>query len=191
LLVPFGRRLVWQSGASTFRADGRGQFVDVEGRPVALPPEASVSIAHPLALAPELRAAWTLALGEQPFPQLARVVTVVTPDERDDKAWHGASGAEVPTATMKGKTARLGWRRGDTSGGYINDFWKAFPFADVVAHIAVDEMPVALDMSATCTLRELYFLRPGAGRLPLGEVHPIALSEAVAEVQALAGRGGT
>jgi hypothetical protein len=191
LLVPFAHRLVWTTepaGRTTFRVDADGAFVDAANARVELPDDATIGIAHPLVLDDATRAAWAAVLPTQPFAQLARPATQPNAEERDASAWHGVDGAEMPTRTMKGQTARLGWRRGDTTGGYVGTYWKAFPFADVVAHLSLDEMPVVLDMSATCTVRELRFHRAGVGDLRLGDVHPIAFSEAVADAYVLAGK---
>ena len=188
LLAPFARRLVWIAGSTSFRADASGSPVGADGKPVTVPDDAVVAIAHPLQLGDAERAAWAAALPSQPFNQLGRAVTRVTPEEMGEQEWFGVEGSEASTRAIKGQAARLGWRRGDTSGGYIQTFWKSFLGGELVAHLSMEDMPVALDMSRSATVHELYFIRPGAGRLALGDVDPIAFSEAVAGAYALAGK---
>lgn len=199
LLQPFARRLVFgrygAGGAleASFRARADGVLVDATGAEVALTDDAAVGMVHPLELEPEALDAWravVAAEGAPPFPQLERPVHRVSDEERELEACYGWVGASVGTGQIKRMTERLGWRRGDSSGGWIHDYYLAFPLAEVVARIALEEMPVVLELSATARLGLLRFSTRAASRrlLRLDEVPARVYSETLSSLEKLAGQ---
>ncbi|MGW4383490.1 DUF4132 domain-containing protein [Kitasatospora sp. NPDC004531] len=131
LLSRLARRLVWSTTEGTtetdtepgtetaFRLTADGTFTDVHDHPFALPEEAVVRLPHPLHLDVP---AWTALFAKhqlnQPFPQLARPVAALTPDEADGHRLHRFEGAKVPAGTLLGLTKR-GWQRNDVSDNGI------------------------------------------------------------------------
>src|SRR6185295_10930552 len=105
-----------------------------------------VGIAHPLELGEAAVAAWTARLAADgvvaPFPQLERVVTSVDAADAAAESWCGLVGVSAATSRIKGAAERNGWRRGDTSHGMIQEYYKSFALADVVARIGMTDMPV-------------------------------------------------
>ncbi len=199
LLRPYARRLIFgryaPGGAleASFRARADGVLVDAAGAEVSLADDAAVGLVHPLELAPEALEAWRARLaaeGAPPFAQLERPMHRVSEEERELEACFGWVGVSVETGRLKGAALRLGWRRGDSSGGWIHDYYMAFPLAEVVARIALEEMPVALELSASARLGALSFTpREGPRRaLRLGEVPALVYSETLSSLERLAGQ---
>jgi hypothetical protein len=198
LLRPFARRLVFGRYApgeleASFRARADGALVDAAGAEVTLADDAEVGIAHPLELAPEALEAWRARIageGAPPFPQLERPVHRVSDEERELEACYGWTGVSADTRHVKRMAERLGWRRGDSSGGWIHDYYKAFALSDVVARIALEEMPVVLELSGSARLGALSFAPRSAPRRPLrlGAVPTLVYSETLADLEKLAGQ---
>jgi len=195
LLRPFAARLVFGAYAPTgeprltFRAPSPDALVGPDGAAVTLPGDASVRIVHALDLTDDQRQEWRLALEsagiEQPFKQLDRPALRLPPGQEDMDAFLGFHGAQVDVARVKGSTSRLGWLRGDSSGGMIASYVKSFPWADLVATLSLDGMPVVLDAGSVATIGDLRFRRAGApgAFLRLGDIPPRVLSEVLAECQ--------
>jgi len=169
----------------------------VEGAPVPLPDDARVGLLHPLAAPPGVVAAWKERLAARgvtpPFVQLERPVLGVPAELREREEYPELIGVPVEVGRMKSTTARLAWRRGDTSGGTVNDYWKAFPLAGLVARLFVDDMPIVLELGGSARLGRLVFERrePAHQRLKLGEVPALIVSETLADLQKISGRAPT
>jgi hypothetical protein len=200
LLIPFSIRLVWgahdpESGAllASFRALEDGSLRDAGSAEVALPDPSLVGIVHPLALEAAELSAWKEALGRSgitpPFPQLDRPVLRIGPELREMDAYCELAGAVSSPEHVKRTAARLSWRRGDTSGGMINDYWKTFPLAKVLARIYLEGMPTVLDFSTSVRFDRLVFSPVGEPirRLRLGEIPENILSETLQELHRLCG----
>ncbi len=113
--------LVWgayQDGALAFAfaVDGNGQAIDLAGKSLQLPSDASYGIVHPIELTTSERAAWRERIGEQPFEQLAR--TVHSADDAHDCEHKLLTILQrvVPTAGLLA-LQRRGWRRGESPQG--------------------------------------------------------------------------
>jgi len=79
LLRPWVERLVWRAGEDlTFRVDEDGELLDVDDEPARLPADASIGLAHPLAMGAELTTRWAERFADyeltQPLAQLGRPV---------------------------------------------------------------------------------------------------------------------
>lgn len=105
-VAELGRRLVWAvfagSGEVTgsFRVELDGSVVDAADRPVELPEDALVGVAHPLHLGPALdswRDSFVRNGLRQPFEQLERAVYRWTPDEADSDRLPRFAGRRVAT----------------------------------------------------------------------------------------------
>ncbi len=196
LLRPFAQGLVWTAmlggqSLGTFRAHEDGSLLDAGGGPFSLPDDAHVAMAHPLDLDPAHLAGWKANLEAsgmpQPFPQLDRPVHRLSPDLGDMTEYCELMGREVTPEHLKRVSERLSWRRGDTSGGMVNNYWKAFPLTGLEVRIYVEGMGVSLDVSTTARLRQVVFAPVGqpVQRLRLSEVPAPVMSETLGEVRKL------
>lgn len=100
--------LVWTApGAGSFRGTP-GALVDVEGAPVALPPDARVRLWHPAAATPAERDAWRAQVWRerlaQPFPQVFR--------EHYAPGDDGFTGAVLDATQLVGVARAQGWTPG-------------------------------------------------------------------------------
>ncbi|MEW2352605.1 DUF4132 domain-containing protein [Spirillospora sp. NPDC029432] len=113
LVRHIARRLVWTSGATSFRIAEDGTLADIADDAFALPPDARVRIAHPVLLGDEV-AEWTRTFADyeilQPFPQLGRPVHALTAAERGSGRLERFEGVTVPPGAVLG-LARRGWDR--------------------------------------------------------------------------------
>ncbi|GAA0928258.1 hypothetical protein GCM10009558_041010 [Virgisporangium aurantiacum] len=110
------RRLVWTTDTGgSFRVAEDGTYADASDDTYALPPDASVAVAHPVGLGPATKA-WAEVFTDyeilQPFPQLGRETFALTDAERAATSLERWSGRIVPTGTLLG-LERRGWRRAD------------------------------------------------------------------------------
>ncbi|MEW2353883.1 DUF4132 domain-containing protein [Spirillospora sp. NPDC029432] len=119
LLWHLVRRLVWtaESGGTTtaFRLAEDRTFADADDDAITLPPDSTISLAHPLTLG-TATAAWSALFADyeilQPFPQLGRTVHELAEHERAAASLPRFEGLVVPVGKVLGLTRR-GWRRGE------------------------------------------------------------------------------
>jgi hypothetical protein len=90
--------------------------IDVRGKPLELPLDATYGVVHPAELSDAERAAWAKRLPSQPFPQLAREVFAATTVADCQKKLAKLVSRVVPTARLL-ELQRHGWRRGDSPQG--------------------------------------------------------------------------
>ncbi|HEX4456212.1 MAG TPA: DUF4132 domain-containing protein [Kofleriaceae bacterium] len=113
--------LVWgayRDGALAFpfAVTADGNAVDLAGKSLQLPSDATYGIVHPIELTASARAAWRERIGEQPFEQLARAVHSAE-DARDcERKLSAILQRMVPTAGLLA-LQRRGWRRGESPQG--------------------------------------------------------------------------
>ncbi|MFC8722429.1 DUF4132 domain-containing protein [Kitasatospora sp. NPDC057198] len=177
---------------TAFRIAEDGTFADVRDEPFDLPADAVVRLAHPALLGTDL-ALWaelfTDYLVIQPFPQLGRPVSVLTPDER---AADRLERFEERTAPAEALRALL--RRG-------NGWAVSNPDQNGLRRLLYRRLPGGLRLSVTFdpglhhepsstrpeqTLREVWLgTRPGAYRLRAGHQRPFAELDAVTACELL------
>src|ERR1700761_2544866 len=112
------RRLVWVSEIDDVREGFRVAedltLADVADDAFALPPAATVRLAHPLTWPQQGLAGWVEIFADyeigQPFPQLGRVIHELTDEERATYRLRRFEGRTVPVGRILGLTAH-GWRR--------------------------------------------------------------------------------
>ncbi|WP_158702570.1 DUF4132 domain-containing protein [Kitasatospora sp. MMS16-BH015] len=125
------RRLLWCSAGTAFRVAEDGRYLDLHGRALTLPEDATVLLPHPLQLGPAL-AAWTAlftAQGlSQPFPQLARPTHAFTLEEAAGHRLHRFEGHTVPVGRLLALLKR-GWQRGEQDGNGMEG-WISKPLPD-------------------------------------------------------------
>ncbi|HEX9296147.1 MAG TPA: DUF4132 domain-containing protein [Polyangiaceae bacterium] len=215
LLVPFAVRLVWarydESGRRTlaFRALEDRTLTTANNEPCELPQTGTVGIVHPLELSESELVAWKSHLVdhevEPPFPQLDRDVERVDPNRRAVRILRDYSGTRLNAMTFKGRAERLGWTRGSvTDGGGIGSYMKYFPGAGVDVILKLDGFFIGAGLDADGTLTDACFVKTGSVQVgsyvydepkteedrrivALGDVPPIAYSEAVGDLKRIAG----
>lgn len=216
LLFPFAHRLVWaaydKSGSpmGTFRALEDRTLADVKDAPLTLAGGSVVGIAHPLELEPSVRQAWLTHLSdyniETPFPQMARPLVLPKPDQRTTKFHTALVGTSINGMTFKGRAEKRGWTRGSVcDAGGITAYVKTFPAANVDVFLILDGMYVGIDMYTDITLDRAFFVRHGSVKtgsyvydepadekdprlVAFGDVLAIAFSEAMSDLQKIAGQ---
>ena len=118
LIRHLARSFVWgayrqRELALVFGIGDDGSTVDVRGKHVELPSDATYGLVHPIELSPDERDAWRVRLHDQPFEQLARAVHA--PDDCQgtlETAVHHIVATSKLLALL-----RRGWDRGESPQG--------------------------------------------------------------------------
>ncbi|MEV5825621.1 DUF4132 domain-containing protein [Spirillospora sp. NPDC052242] len=192
LMRHIARRLVWSAGPGAFRIAEDGTFADVRDDAFVLPPDASVSLPHPLLI--DDRAAWAEVFADyeilQPFPQLGRVVHEPSPDERASSRLTRFEGAHVPNGPLFG-LVRAGWVLGEKeTGGYRRDV--ALELAEK-RHLTVHIEPgIRVLTPEDAPVQEIVRVRLGTSRyagddVTLDDLGPVLASEVLATLTKLTG----
>lgn len=219
LLLPFAVRLVWghydESGRrlGLFRALEDRSLTTREDEPYGLPDGGAVGMVHPLELDEAERLAWRNHLAdyeiEPPFPQLEREVVAVQPEQAAAKVYRELTGTSINAMTFKGRAERLGWSRGSVvDAGGISSYYKSFPAAGVDVFLGTEGLYIGIDMDTDITLGDVTFVRRGtvkvgsytydepsgaedARAVALGEAPPVVFSQAMGDLQKIAGKKQT
>ena len=195
------RRLVWGSYdakgklQNTFVVDEEGALMDADLGKTAIQ-GAFVGLVHPIELDPEARGKWGTVLGDfqiiQPFHQLARGAHAPKPGDRDVMT-------DIPTGALEpakfhGVMNRLGWMKGAPEYTTVRSFYKHFTGLGVFGIVEIapgmsvqgwDKDPQKVTAARFATEPPGYEGKlPNA--LPLRDVSPIAVSEVLHDVAALA-----
>ena len=213
LLRPLAPNLVWgvvdpagDGYTVLFRPLEDGTLTDAEDEPVELPAEGRIRLAHPLELDEATRETWLAHLADYevtpPFPQLTRPTLRVEPAERDARWWDRYRGYVMNGGALKRRYQQAGWQH--ITGRHYT-IWKAFPAAGVEAVLETPGLALGYEHYCKAALKQLGFVPAGTLQrggyihesfgdddpqlLPLGEVPPVAFSEAAADVQTFAAVG--
>lgn len=197
LLVTFARRLVWGAYSPdgtllmTFRTAEDRTLLSRDDE-VKLPSNARVGVVHPLDVSDAERTAWATHFGDyeiiQPFDQLGRALSKVDPAERDATHTARFAAEKFKSGVIRDMLVRGGWKRDDDF--LRRTYERRFPGHGVVAIVTMDpgvEAGMATYDTLDQTIPSIEF-RAVAGRgksrtaMPLGEVPPVAFSEAVLDV---------
>jgi hypothetical protein len=118
LLGHLARRLVYGTGDKTFRIAEDGTYADADDHAIALDEKARVVIVHPAKLDEGVRSRWQQILDDyqvmQPFPQVARELIVLPPEEMSGTVTRRFEGRHVKGAAFYGLRKR-GWECNYTS----------------------------------------------------------------------------
>ncbi|HKB49306.1 MAG TPA: DUF4132 domain-containing protein, partial [Ktedonobacterales bacterium] len=203
--------------ALLFRLREDGTLVDATDQPLALPARGQVLLAHPLELPPDALAAWREHFADrdlaQPFVQLDRTALQLAETECGAHWWTLYEGYVVKASELRRAAQHAGWEVDDPKDGGHSVMWKLFPAAGVEAVLETEFVWSGAERYVSTPLIRLGFLPLGAVRhgpeldgdnsdgvpslargsqsqlLALGEVPPIAFSEAAADVAAFARLG--
>jgi hypothetical protein len=138
------RQVVWSWTATgparggTFRALEDGTLTDVDDAAVDLPDGARVAVAHPLAVAPEVAAAWKRHLADYEvaplFGQFDRPPLSLPEANAQDQRIADRKGFLIEAFKLRGRATKLGWSRGQAEdGGWFHVYRKHFPAAGITA----------------------------------------------------------
>jgi hypothetical protein len=213
LMTNLVRRLVWggydAAGklARTFRVTEEKDYAGSDDRALSLKDVATVGIVHPLHLSEPDRTAWGQLMGEYeliaPFAQLGRPILQPSADEAKARDITRFANVRIPSGAVWGGAEKLGWTRGSSDDhGVIMEFVKPFPSAGVTAVFNI-EPGIArgmLDMLGEQRILRGFFLNrlydpvsypyhKDEQKRPLGKVDPVAVSEVLADLTALAAKG--
>jgi hypothetical protein len=206
LMIHLVRLVLWggydKSGklASTFRVTEDRTLADAKDHAYEPKGVAAVGVVHPLHLSGEEKAAWGEVFSDYeivpPFAQLGRPAFRLEPGEADAEELTRFKGVSLPAPTLVFGLENRGWvRGGGGDGGSFREHYKSFPGSGVAAVVEYDGLVGFgyISPDEKITIEKCYFLRGGtysyrAGRVPLGGVDPVAVSEAIAELGALAAK---
>jgi hypothetical protein len=188
LLWHIVRRLVWlaedggEGAATAFRIAEDRTFADVNDDAVEPPASARVGIAHPVRLGGAV-AAWSEVFADyeilQPFPQLGRPVHLLTEAERAATRLPRLEGRVAPYGKVKGLSQSRyedwGGRlvRADPDGRYV--IVRITPGLGTYYAGQGDDQTIA-------AIGALPDPRATSGDLPLGAIHPVTMSEVIADI---------
>ncbi len=194
LLVHLTRRLVWglyRDGVltHTFRVAEDSTLANAQDEPFSLPQDGLIGLPHPLEM-DELDA-WGQVLGDyailQPFPQLARAVFRLSPEEAAADRLGRIEGRKVAALKLLGLESR-GWRRGPVEdGGTVLSMEKPLG-GGLTACLELEPgfWVAAPAQAEPQMLSRLRISRAGAYEAsPLSEAGPLAVSDLVADLEAL------
>jgi hypothetical protein len=188
LLGHIVRRLVWiTDGGTSFRVAEDHTYADVNDDPYTPEPDARVGIAHPILLDDDLDA-WAELLADyeilQPFEQLGRPVHRLTDDERAAHRLARVEGLVLPYGKAKGHSQGR-WESVDADGEFAGG-WLAR--RDPAGRYVVAGLSPGLYyyMYGEGEDQKISTLWAGPApahapkdSVPLGEVDPVTMSEAV------------
>ncbi|HEY8482187.1 MAG TPA: DUF4132 domain-containing protein [Spirillospora sp.] len=194
LMGHIGRRLVWAAGDAAFRVAEDGTLADVHDDPYTPPPDAAVTLPHPVLLGEKAVAAWASVFADyeilQPFEQLARPVHTLTDDERDATRLARFEGRTAHFGRFLGMTSR-GWELGPKeTGGFRR---QVNLMTQDGRHVMVAIEPgirvISPEEYAEQTIERVTLLtgRYSGTPLPFGTLDPVTVSEVVAELTRVTG----
>ena len=194
------RRLVWLAESdgtvTAFRVAEDRSCADVRDEALALPPDATVRLAHPLLLG-EAVAAWSELFADyeilQPFPQLSRPVHVLTEEEGGGDRFGRFEGVTLPMAQLLGLRSR-GWEPGQPlDGGWVS--WFSRPIAadlNLVITLEPGFQAGVMAGAADQTLTTVHlgtepgpYAPIGSAGLTLGQLNPVMASELISDLSEL------
>lgn len=213
LTRPFGRRLIWRfhdAGVTTAGTAIGTEIVGVDGEPLRLGDDTTVSVWHPIDASVDEVRAWRSFLLDrrirQPFKQAFREIYVLTPAERGTATYSNRFAAHildygVARALMTGRRWGSNFL-GPYDGGFESVARREFPTYGLRAeftHFAVEEgggVPHAAVLRCSTDRVEFRRSAGSGGRsrgsdaaepLPLGEVPQVVFSEAMRDIDLFVG----
>ncbi|WP_433137338.1 DUF4132 domain-containing protein [Actinomadura nitritigenes] len=188
LLGHIVRRLVWITDDGTaFRVAEDRTYADINDDAFAPAPDARIAIAHPLLLGDDLDA-WAELFADyeilQPFEQLGRPVYRLTDDERSARRLARVEGLVLPYGKAKGHSQGR-WESVDADGAFAGG-WLArrdpaglYVVAGLSPGLGYYMYGEGDDQEITCLWAGPAPAREPQDSVPLGDVDPVTMSEAV------------
>jgi hypothetical protein len=194
LMGHIARRLVWAAGEAVFRVAEDGTLADVHDDEYALPPDAAVTLPHPVLLGEKTVAAWASVFADyeilQPFEQLGRPVHALADDERDANRLTRFEGRTAHFGRFLGMTSR-GWELGDKETGGFRRQVNLMTPDDRHVMVAFEPGIRVLDPEeyAEQTIERVMLMtgRYSGKEHPFGALDPVTASEVIAELTRVTG----
>ena len=210
LMIHLVRLLLWggydKAGklTATFRVTEDQTLADATDAAFALKGVAEVGVVHPLHLSDAQRAAWGEVFSDYeivpPFPQLGRSIHRLEKDEVKATELTRYEGVTLPAPTLVFGLENRGWvRGGGMDAGLFDEHSKPFPGSGVTAVVQYEGVVGYgyIDPNSSIAFKQCYFVSGVRGpsgyahkekTLPLGEVDPVAVSEVLSDLSALAAK---
>ncbi|MFM2431907.1 MAG: hypothetical protein RLZZ511_3120 [Cyanobacteriota bacterium] len=202
LLGQIARRLIWidAAGSQTFRVTEDGTYADAQDNTVTLIGVNTVGVAHPAQLTLADRAQWGELLSDYgmipPFRQLTRTLFELEPLEVARVKLDRFKGIGAPSMVASSIFKNTGWQMGRDRYFYCH--YKTFGYAGVTA-IVEHEGDFRMDYDLRAILGKVWFVAGEEWKsplmpleevrlVPLAAVHPVALSEVIRLVGAIAAK---
>ncbi|MEU9023696.1 DUF4132 domain-containing protein [Actinomadura sp. NPDC048394] len=188
LLRHIVRRLVWITGDGTaFRVAEDRTYADIDDDAFTPAPDARIGIAHPLLLGDDLKA-WAELFADyeilQPFEQLGRPVYRLADDERSARRLARVEGLVLSYGKAKGHSQGR-WEsvdaNGDFTGGWLarRDPAGLYVVASLSPGLGYYMYGEGEDQKVTALWAGPAPARTPQNSVPLGDVDPVTMSEAV------------
>lgn len=206
LMTHLVRLLVWgvydtagKLGA-TFRVTDDQSLADAKDAPFKLSGAEEVGVVHPLHLSDEQKAVWGEVFGDYeivpPFPQLGRSVYRLEPNEVKETVLKHFAGTELPAPALVFGLENRGWHRASGGdGGSFDEHSKPFPGCGVTAVVTYDGTVGFgyIDPNSMLSISDCFFVAGGrrtwgAKGTELAAVDPVAISEVLSDLGALAAK---
>ncbi len=162
-----------------------------------------VRLAHPCNTPADIAAAWVQHFQDYDvgplFPQFGRDTYTLPEGKKNETEIADFEGWQITTFRLRGKATKLGYLRGEAEdGGWFHVYRKPFPSLGVQAVLGFtgsslpeEDRPAALESLYFTAIKgddeSAYSWQPG--KLPLGKVPPVLLSECYNDVKQLAAEG--
>lgn len=214
VMANLARRLIWAgydaSGKTllTFRVTDEKAYADQNDDIVTLEGLEKVGLIHPLHMTDDQRTAWGEVFADYeiipPFPQLARRIYTLQPEEVDADAITRFAEIKIKPIVLIGVLQKLGWNRGDPQdAGVFHGHTKPFPVENVTAFIEYDGIPIGYyDGWSDQSIKRCYFLtgihntvgyheygRYSQKPLRLGDIDPVVMSEVLRDLIVVGSKG--
>jgi hypothetical protein len=198
------QQLVWvalreDQAIGVFRPLDDGTLTDIEDNAFELPADAQVALAHDSNLTPPVAAAWARHLQdykvEPLFQQFGKDTYRLPAQMREATQLEEFKGYVLDAFTLRNRIGKLGYTRGAAEdGGWFFRYEKRFPTLGLTADIEFTGNGLP-EENRKVALIALWFAQSeapgsyGTGKLPLGEIPGVLLSECWNDMRLLAAEG--
>jgi hypothetical protein len=212
----FASRIVWgdydASGRlrGSFRVLEDGSLTGFDDEAYGWPAGGEIGIVHPLHLDAAAIESWRRHLADYdvdaPFPQIERpVVRLASAAEADHRLIRRVRGARINQLAFRGRAEKLGWRRGSMGeSGSVLHYRRLFASAGIEVFLQTHGLFMGMGRDESIELGDACFVREGSVQvgsylhddpvnamdtrpLRLGDVPPVIYSEAMGELERIAG----
>ncbi len=199
------RRLVWTASSddkstAIFRLLDDGSLTDADDKPVDLPSDSRIALAHESQMPLEIARLWHAHLVdyevEPLFPQFGVHEFTLSETQLGETDLKGFEGHTIDAFNLRTRAGKFGYSRGTpVDGPWFYEYLKFFSTLGITAVIAFtgNAMP---EENRLVALTELHFVRGKrqsmfnvTEKIPLGEVPPILFSECYNHLRQIAGGG--
>jgi hypothetical protein len=196
------QRLVWAQVethdgamrlAQVFRPLDDGSLTDADDNEVQVPANARVRVAHDSLLSAEQVALWQAHLADYEvvplFQQLGKGVYSLPAAQAQADSIDDFEGHLIETFALRNRALKLGYTRGAAEdGGWFFVYEKRFPTLGIVAAIEFTGNGLP-EENRTVALLKLSFSGAQGGRMSLGKVPKVLLSECYNDLRLVAAEG--